>query len=302
MNNALTIDPSKRQVLVNLGNRFVVFGPEGGLPEPPRFDPKESAILPRVADESDVTEAHIARTLQVFGLTRGKHATQSTDSADIELVDSAGNRILVEVKVREREPKKRDIDLGIELIKQAKSKDQNLEVWFFNIERLKLTVMGFDKSGLRFDELVPMNVWERTEEGIFERQHVVEEVEDWLRRVERLYADVLDWLGDNKQLHFEQKRTVTMSEEIMQKFAVTDRELPVLDILRDDQVVASFVPRGLWILGAWGRIDVITKDGTSVLVAIKKHNTFEWQLTSPNDRRRRKPFGKSVLLELVSGQ
>jgi hypothetical protein len=33
MNNSDSIDPAKRQVLVNLGNRFVVFGPGGGLPE-----------------------------------------------------------------------------------------------------------------------------------------------------------------------------------------------------------------------------------------------------------------------------
>jgi hypothetical protein len=71
MNNRPSIDTAKRQVLVNLGNRFVVFGPEGALPEPLRFDPENSAILPRVLDESEVAEARIAETLQVSGMTRG---------------------------------------------------------------------------------------------------------------------------------------------------------------------------------------------------------------------------------------
>jgi hypothetical protein len=53
MNSAPNIDPANRQVLINLGNRFVVFGPEGGLPEPLRFDPKNSPTVPRVADELD---------------------------------------------------------------------------------------------------------------------------------------------------------------------------------------------------------------------------------------------------------
>ena len=162
--------------------------------------------------------------------------------------------------------------------------------------------MRLDGSNLQFDDLAPLNVWERTSDGIFERRRVIEEVDDWLRRVERLYLDVRDWLGDNKDLLFEQTRTVTMSEEMMQEFAVTDRELSVFDVLRGDQVVASFVPRGLWFIGAWGRVDVITRDKTWILLAIKKSDKFEWQLASPEDRQRMKPFNKSALSELMNGQ
>jgi hypothetical protein len=73
MNNITPIDPAKRQVLVNLGNRFVVFGPDGGLPEPLRFDPIDSIATPRVADESEVAETRIAETLRISGMTRGTH-------------------------------------------------------------------------------------------------------------------------------------------------------------------------------------------------------------------------------------
>jgi hypothetical protein len=302
MNNTTPIDPARRQVLVNLGNRFVVFGPDGGLPEPLRFDPNDSIIMPRVADESEVAETRIAETLQVSDMTRGTHGPERAGYADLELIDAAGNRILIDVKVRERDPKQRDLRSGTEQLNLAKSEGQNLEVWFFNIERLKLTVMRYDGAKLRFDQLVPLNVWERTTDGIFERRRVVEEVDDWVHRVKRLYADVKEWLADSADLRFEQTRTVTMSEEMMQEFAVTDRELPVLDVLRADQVVASFVPRGLWLIGAWGRIDVITKDKTSVLVAIKKLDKFEWQLALPDDRRRTRSFDKPVLLELTSGK
>jgi hypothetical protein len=302
MSNTPPIDSSKRQVLVNLGNRFVVFGPEAGLPVPLRFDPRDSVALPRVADEREVAEARIAETLQVSGMTRGAPGLESAKDADIEFVDSAGKRILVEVKVRERDPKQRDLQPGIERLNLAKSAGQNLEVWFFNIERLKLTVMRLEGSNLEFDDFVPLSVWEKTSEGIYERQRVVEEVDDWLRRIEELYTYVQEWLSEKQGLRFEQTRTITMSEEIMQKFAVTDRELAVLDVLREDHVVASFVPRGLWLVGSWGRVDVITKDRTSVLLAIKKADTFEWFLAMPNDRRSMNSFDKSALLELMSGQ
>jgi hypothetical protein len=83
-----------------------------------------------------------------------------------------------------------------------------------------------------------------------------------------------------------------MSEELMQRFAVSDRELPVLDVLSGNRVTVSFVPRGLWLIGAWGRIDAIT--------AIRHEDgTFEWRLTSSDDRRHTVPFGRDALLALV---
>ncbi len=303
MNNRPSTDPARRQVLVNLGNRFVVFGPDSGLPEPIRFDPQDLPILPRVADESEGTEVRIMETLQVSGMIREMSSPASGTSADVEFLGPDGNRILIDVKVREGDPKRRDLEAGTELLKLAKAEGQDLEIWFFNIERLTLTITRFDRSShLQFDNLVPLNVWEKTSEGIFERQRVVAEVDDWLRRVERVYADVQGWLADQADLRFEQTRTVTMSEELMQKFAVTDRELRVLDVLRGDQVIASFVPRGLWLIGAWGRIDIITADRTAILVAIKKSDGYEWKLALPDNRRVLRPFDKPVLLELMSGQ
>jgi hypothetical protein len=44
MNSPSYIDPN-RQIMMSLENRFVVFGPEGGLREPLRFDPQDSPTL-----------------------------------------------------------------------------------------------------------------------------------------------------------------------------------------------------------------------------------------------------------------
>src|SRR6266567_3167445 len=129
MNSVSLADPDKRQILVNLGNRFVVFGPEGGLPESLRFDPDASPTLPRVADESEVAESRITETLQVAGMTRVQSESAGEISADIELVNSEGDHILVEVKVRERDPKQRDFEAGMEHLNLAKSKNQKAEVW-----------------------------------------------------------------------------------------------------------------------------------------------------------------------------
>jgi hypothetical protein len=297
---ASPLDPSQRQILVNLGNRYVVFGPAANLPQPILFNPEtDSEALPRVADESEVIEARIVQTVRVSGMT--KLATvEEKSNADVELLDNAGNRIFIDLKIRENDPKQRDFEHGTQRLKAATSIGQTLEVWYFNIERLKLVVMHLDRSQLRIDELTPLDVWEKTAEGVFRRAQVVEEVDDWVHRVRALYDNVRTWLGDRPDLHCEQSRDVIMSEELMQRFAVTDREIPVLDVLDTNQVIASFVPRGLWLIGSWGRIDVITHDRTHILVALRNDGNLEWRLVSPETRQRTEPFDKNALLRLVA--
>jgi len=302
MTTASALDPAQRQVLINLGDRYVVFGPFPGLREPVRFSPEtDSDVLPRVADAGQGDEARIAHTLRVAGMKRRATPTERIEDGDVALLDDDGNRVLIDIKVRQRDPNGRDFDHALQRLTDATSRGLTLEVWFFNIERLNLVIARLDRLRLQIDRLTPLDVWERTAEGVFNRARVVEQADDWVHRIGTLYDDVRAWLGDRPNLRCEQSRTVTMSEEIMQRYAVTDREIPVLDVLDADQVVASFVPRGLWLIGSWGRIDVITRDRTHVLLALGGQGNLSWRLvTSPDDRRQTVPFDKSALLALVS--
>jgi hypothetical protein len=300
MTTMSTLEPSQREVLVNLGNRYAVFGPSASLPQSLHFRPDtDFEVLPHDINEGDASEARIVESLRVYGMKRSA-TIGGLLNADVELLDDDGNRVLIDIKVRERDPKQRDIEQGHQRLIEAERMGQTLEHWYFNIERLKLVIMHLDRSRLRIDELTPLDVWEKTARGVFDRAQVEEEVEDWVRRVATFYEDVRIWLGDRPGLRCEQTRTVTMSEELMQKFAVADRDIPVLDVLDVDQVITSFVPRGLWLIGSWGRIDVITRDRTRVLVALGGPENLEWQLVSPEDRRRMVPFGKTELLALVA--
>jgi hypothetical protein len=295
-----TLEPSQREILVNLGDRYAVFGASAGLPQSLHFRPDSASdVLSREFGEADVLEARIAETLRVYGMKRAAATTDIVD-ADVELLDDDGNHVLIDIKVRERDPKQRDIEQGHQRLVEAARMGQTLEIWYFNIERLKLIVMHLDRSHLRIDELTPLDVWEKTPEGVFDRARVLEEVEDWISRVLALYKNVQAWLSDRPDVRCEQTRSVTMSEELMQKFAVTDRDIPVLDVLEADQVIASFVPRGLWLIGSWGRIDVITRDLTQVLVALGGPAKLEWKLVSPGAKQRTMPFDKNALLALVT--
>lgn len=223
---------------------------------------------------------------------------------DLVLSDKDGNRVLVEVKVRQGDPKGRDLSIAWERSKEAKQQGLMYENWFFNVDRLKLLRVYWDHEVPIIEESVPLDVWEKTPESIFRRANVVAEVEDWIFRLDVLYNDVESWLSTHRDFRFERNRTVTMSEEMMQNFAVTDRDVPILDVIEGDQVVASFVPRGLWMIGAWGRVDVITRSQTTILVATrdKEEEELRWELVSPEDRRKRVPFNKDSLIAIVGAQ
>lgn len=280
-------DLSRRQVLVNLGNRWVVFGSKVTLPGGQRFTPHDGiSTLPRVADESDHAEERILKSLRVSDseVIRAERPYEP----DLEIVDREGNRTLVEVKVREREPSSRDFEQIKRYLRPNRNDGtpQRFEVWNFNIERLKLHIFSKGERGLaQHLELVPLDVWDYGLEGVpFDRSRVLERVNDWERRIYELYALIEEWTGRISGVRAERARSVEMSEELMQKFAVPDRELLILDILREDKALASFVPRGLWLIGYNGRIDIITADGTRLLVDAGEKGTVDWKLVDTADR------------------
>jgi hypothetical protein len=279
-------DPSQRQVLVNLGNRWVVFGSNVTLPRALHFSPVDGKpSLPRVAHETEHAGERILETLRVSD-GKVKHGPRQ-QGPDLEIIDRDGNRTFVEVKVREREPSSRDFEQILNYLrKEHGDSASRIEVWNFNIERLKLHIFASDARGLaRHIELVPLNVWEYGPEGApFERSRVLARVEDWENRVNALYGDVEKWAEQMPGLRSDRTRSVEMSEELMQKFAVPDRELPVLDILRGDEAVASFVPRGLWLIKYNGRIDIITAAGTRVLLDAGEKGTVQWNLADPTNK------------------
>ncbi|MFM0610190.1 hypothetical protein PQR05_37425 [Paraburkholderia sediminicola] len=303
MKMATTQDRSQRQILVNVGNRYVVFGTRGGLPQSLHFRPEtHSTILPRVADESDIAYSRIIETLEVSDLTKEFPAIEDLTEADIVLRGDNDVSIFADIKVRNSDLKTRDFDVAARRVRAAADQRKSLEVWFFNIERLGVMIVRFEEGRLKIDELVALDVWEHTSECIFRRSQVIEEVEDWLRRVSSFYDTVQTWLQEDSDLRFDRSRTVVMSEEMMQNFAVTDREIPILDVIDDEQVIASFVPRGLWIVGAWGRIDVITRDATTVVFATREETEYRWEFLSATARRDKHPFDKSALVAIVRNQ
>jgi hypothetical protein len=287
--------PPFRQVLVNIGNRFVVFGTQQSLPMPIKFDP-ENAHRPtrRVGDETEIDELHIIESIRVSDARLVARELPHA-RADFALLDDREVTTIVEFKVQDRAPRLREIEAIFKAVRAAQNNQATqFEVWYLNVERLQLQIFWRDAAiAANQIELTALDVWDYGNEGdkVFRRTHVVERVDDWARRIDTLYEKITEWAA-KQGLRTERKRTVTMAEELMERFAVPDRELPVLDVLSGEEPVASFVPRGLWIIGANGRIDIITSSGFRFLTDQGRNGAPNWVVIDSQDRRKAKELNE----------
>jgi hypothetical protein len=138
-------------------------------------------------------------------------------------------------------------------------------------------------------------VLEETTTQEIDRSHIVRRVDDWVTRVERLYGQIESWLPSGWSAR--RRGTAQMHEELMQRFDVPLRNLPILELLHDGQSAGHIEPRGLWIIGANGRLDFFR--GTDHFVIVDTAENFEqpdWQIAPFTDRRKAQPLNRDTLI------
>ena len=134
-----------------------------------------------------------------------------------------------------------------------------------------------------------MNALEELTEDRIDRSYVERRIEDWKQRIEALYADVSAWLPDGWTATGD--GGVLMHEELMRRFKVPERRLPVLSLRRNAMERGKMEPRGLWIIGANGRVDLILPDRHYLFV--DRSESFEapdWQISNLVNRLHPSPF------------
>lgn len=294
--------PERRQILAVLGNRHVVFGSthdSGTVAFSPEHD---SVILPRVSSMRDMPEARLIEHLKVDGYQIVERPSQLDDWGDLMLQGPDGARVLIDLKFREDYPTDRELNRLAAEVSSRNAVGESVEVWRFSSDRLSLVISSLEHGKVRHDTLVPLNVWEATTSGIFDRARVLNRVSDWEERLATFFSQITEWIVDRPTLSVDQTRTVTMSEELMRNFAVPDRELPILDVLESGEAAASFVPRALWIIGGDGRVDLITRSGTAILVYDADVSPPSWKLVDRNRRTQSSNFDRPTFLALLEAQ
>lgn len=131
------------------------------------------------------------------------------------------------------------------------------------------------------------------------KEHIVKRIEDWVSRIEGLYRLVESWLPEG--WHVAGRQEVNMDEELMRKFQIPPRSIPAVNFGTDDGRIVTLRPRGLWIVGANGRLDLHV--GSKHYLIMDRANNFaapDWKIVDFNNRNKVENFDKVTLAVALS--
>ena len=141
-------------------------------------------------------------------------------------------------------------------------------------------------------------VLEEVTEQKLDADHVRRRVDDWEERLNDLYATIESWLPNGWTAG--KGPPVLMHAELMREFQVAPRQLPTLELASESGEPARLEPRGLWIVGANGRVD-LKRDGHHYLIVDRAEN-FErpdWQAVRADRRRDRRKVSCEWLRQIL---
>jgi hypothetical protein len=146
------------------------------------------------------------------------------------------------------------------------------------------------------------NAWQNDYESRG-RQRVKSRVEDWLARLAELRRAFEQWIAESQYtgIRIVDKPPTLMHEDLMRRFHVRPVEMPTYEIVRDGVRLMRVQPKGLWVIGANGRVDLVTKAASLVLVDSSEplSGQPDWQTYGIREPRRSTPLNKDLFLNLL---
>ena len=143
------------------------------------------------------------------------------------------------------------------------------------------------------------NVLDEVTDEKVDARYINRRVDDWEKRVKNLYTKISEWLPDGWTT--QQGELVCMHEEMMRRFKVAARQIPTLLLVNGSENRARLEPRGLWIIGANGRIDM--KFGSCHYLIVDVAGSFEapnWQVANAEQRLDRVALTENWLKQALS--
>jgi hypothetical protein len=143
-----------------------------------------------------------------------------------------------------------------------------------------------------------LDVMEENPQTTFTKEDVQDRVRNWQIRLRDLFLEIAAWAQDNGW-QVDGTRRVVMHEELMEKFDVPATDQPTLR-LDSEHGYALFKPKGLWVIGANGRIDLYTSKGVFILVDLAERGaTPRWTIFRASEKRGGDLFRPEMIANLV---
>lgn len=134
-----------------------------------------------------------------------------------------------------------------------------------------------------------------------ERERIERRVEDWLRRLDDLKAQIGRWTAGLPLSEIIDRPPVTMNEDLMREYGVEARAMPSFDVLARRHRAVRFQPKGLWTLGGNGRVDLVTPASALILVDRSEplSSPSRWTVYRLRERMRGIPLDGEVFRHVV---
>jgi hypothetical protein len=155
----------------------------------------------------------------------------------------------------------------------------------------------YDSSKIGNPSLVEPT-WHRDYEQRW-RNQVGARVNDWIERLRSLRSVIQSWLPNGMSIV--DRPPIRMHEELMRRFGIPDAEMPTFEVIKDSRRVMRFQPKGLWVIGANGRVDLVTEKTSWILVDKSEplSGIADWHYYAPNNRRSPTRFDQDRFIDLL---
>ena len=164
-----------------------------------------------------------------------------------------------------------------------------------NIRKINNWVLKIELKDLILNENESLNV------DFMDTNYIERRAEDWKIRVKNVIQDITDWLVGENDYEIRAAKKQRMEEGLMKSFNVPFKEIDSADIFKNGKMKATIKPFGLWVMGANGRIDLISEKGNFILVDhAEAFEQTQWKLHQKDNRQDWVVFDKAVLLNILS--
>jgi hypothetical protein len=138
---------------------------------------------------------------------------------------------------------------------------------------------------------------------IVNKETVEFRVREWKERLADLYTQIISWLP--KGYTADTNESAIMNEDLMKRYKMPAQRLPILKIIKNKEVFLSFEPKGLWVIGANGRVDVfrLVEPIMSLMLvdmAEPYSGKTDWRVLMPGSSSDFRKINKTLLNDLLS--
>lgn len=132
-------------------------------------------------------------------------------------------------------------------------------------------------------------------------QYILRRINDWKSRIEELFNKINSWIHEKQGYKLTTSPDIIMYEEMMKNFGLDQVTIKSADLFFNKKLIMSLKPFGLWIIGANGRIDLISKKGNFILIDYaSQFSDPEWRIYLKN-KKENFLFDKDLFLKLIEG-